>query len=112
MASQVDFTTFANIIDGKLSTSDKTRRPLNPSTLEENPSVPVSSQQDVDRAIAAAKKAREAWAEVPWAERAAILNKIGDAILANMDELAQLVVKENGKPVRQEACQIVSSGVC
>ncbi|KXJ97560.1 hypothetical protein Micbo1qcDRAFT_156489, partial [Microdochium bolleyi] len=70
MASQVDFTTFANVIDGKLEKSEKTRRPLNPSTLEENPPVPVSSEQDVDRAIAAAKKAYEAWNDKPWAERA------------------------------------------
>ncbi|KAH7041145.1 aldehyde dehydrogenase [Microdochium trichocladiopsis] len=95
----VDFSKFFNVIDGKLESTEKTLRPLNPSTLEENPPVPLSTQQDVDRAVAAAKKAQEAWREVPWAERADILRKIGDAVAANLDELAKLVTKENGKPL-------------
>lgn len=96
----VDFTKFYNVIDGKTETTEKTHRPLNPSTLEENPEVPVSSEKDVDRAVAAGKKAQPAWSEVSWEERAEILKKIAVAIQEHADELAKLVVIENGKPVR------------
>lgn len=99
MASKIDFTTFLNVIDGKLENSEKTRNPVNPSTLEENPTVPVSSQQDVDKAVAAARKAQGPWAEISWADRAAALKKVGGVILEHIEELSKLVVKENGKPV-------------
>lgn len=100
MAPQIDFSTFFNVIDGKLEKTEKTRNPLNPSTLEENPAVPVSSQEDVDRAVAAARKAQGPWAETSWEERAAALKKVGGAIMENIQELSKLVVKENGKPLQ------------
>ncbi|RKK36883.1 hypothetical protein BFJ66_g13275 [Fusarium oxysporum f. sp. cepae] len=73
---------------------------VNPSTLEKNPPVPVSTREDVDRAVQAAKKASEAWAEVPYKERQALVAKFADSIDLIKEDLAVLLTKEQGKPLQ------------
>ncbi|RYC83885.1 hypothetical protein BFJ63_vAg13270 [Fusarium oxysporum f. sp. narcissi] len=75
-------------------------RGVNPSTLEKNPPVPVSTREDVDRAVQAAKKASEAWAEVPYKERQALVAKFADSIDLIKEDLAVLLTKEQGKPLQ------------
>lgn len=96
---ELSFTEFYNVIDGKLTTTKETIQGVNPSTLEENPPVPVSTREDVDEAVEAAKRASEAWADVPYKERQGIVAKFADGIDAVKDELALLLTKEQGKPV-------------
>ncbi|KAI0393990.1 aldehyde dehydrogenase [Xylariaceae sp. FL0594] len=91
--------TFHNVIDGQLSGTKVTRHTENPSTLETNPEVPVSTQQDVDRAVAAAQKAAEAWADVPWDERRKAIEAFADALEAHAVEYARVMVKEMGLPL-------------
>ena len=98
-ASSLDFTIFHNIIDGKPSRTSKTRHNINPSTLEANPEVPVSTQEDVDKAVEAAKAAFPAWAALSWEERREKINAYGDALQQNAEEFARLLVREQGKPV-------------
>ncbi|UZP40315.1 hypothetical protein NXS19_008131 [Fusarium pseudograminearum] len=74
-SKQINFTEFYNLIDGKLETTKDTLQNTNPSTLEKNHPAPVATQQDVDRAVEAAKKASESWSEVPWEERQALVTK-------------------------------------
>ncbi|RKL21859.1 hypothetical protein BFJ68_g2169 [Fusarium oxysporum] len=71
---------------------------VNPSTLEKNPPVPVSTREDVDRAVQAAKKGSEAWAEVPYKERQALVAKFADSIDLIKEDLVVLLTKEQGKP--------------
>jgi len=98
--SALTFDRFHNVIDGELSDTEATRHTDNPSTLEANPEVPVSTQQDVDRAVAAAEKAAGSWAEVPWAERKQAVEAYADALEAHVTEYAHILVKEMGLPVR------------
>jgi aldehyde dehydrogenase len=63
--------------------------------------VPRSTPADVELALDAAHAAREAWGESSTTERAAVLNKIADAIEANLEMLAVAESWENGKPVRE-----------
>lgn len=95
----LDFTKFHNVIDGKLVATDKTRHGINPSTLEELPEVPVSSQADVDKAVEAAKRAQESWEDVPWADRQKAIKDLADALEAHTDDFALMLTKEQGKPV-------------
>ena len=95
----IDYTTFYNIINGQPSQTSTTRHSINPSTLEANPEVPVSTQDDVDKAVDAAKTAFASWSEVPVEERRKKLHALADALLANADKLAELLVREQGKPV-------------
>lgn len=96
----LDFTKFYNVIDGKLTTTEKTRHTINPSTLEENPEVPISTQEDVDKAVAAAKRAEETWSQVPWAKRREAIEGFATALEALDKEFADILVKEMGIPVR------------
>ncbi|KAH8164683.1 hypothetical protein CIB48_g3584 [Xylaria polymorpha] len=89
------FTSFQNVIDGKLSSTEVTRHTVNPSTLEANPDVPVSTQRDVDRAVAAAQVAAETWAKVPWAERKKAVEAFADAG-ARATEFGHILVREMG----------------
>src|SRR5437763_12840468 len=72
---------------------------LNPATGETIAEVPSGTQADVDRAVAAAKKALPEWLETTPGERAEVLLKLADAIEENAEELAQLESLNVGKPL-------------
>ncbi|KAJ8118556.1 hypothetical protein ONZ43_g3970 [Nemania bipapillata] len=94
----LDFTRFFNVIGGNISDTPKERRTTNPSTLDANPQAPLSTQQDVDRAINMARNAAPVWAAVPWEERARAIERFADAIEANAEELSKLIIMQQGKP--------------
>ncbi|MFV0374108.1 aldehyde dehydrogenase family protein [Microbacterium sp.] len=60
---------------------------------------PVHTVADLDAAIAAARDAQPAWNALGHAERSRILHAIADDIEANSEELAQLLSREQGKPL-------------
>ncbi|RYP59076.1 hypothetical protein DL769_008692 [Monosporascus sp. CRB-8-3] len=97
--THLDFTRFCNVIDGNLVGSSKSRCSINPSTLEENPQVPVSTNDDVNKAVDAAKRAAEEWAEVPWNERQQAIMRFANALEALSEDFARMLTKENGKPL-------------
>jgi acyl-CoA reductase-like NAD-dependent aldehyde dehydrogenase len=55
---------------------------------------------DVDRAVAAAKRAYPAWKSMAASDRGRLLLKLADAIEANAEELAQLETRDTGHPIR------------
>src|SRR5947209_1164086 len=79
----------------------KTFETLDPSTGEVLARVAEAAAEDVDRAVAAARKSfdRGTWRDLPPAERAAALWKIGDMIEERATELAQLETLDNGMPI-------------
>jgi 1-pyrroline-5-carboxylate dehydrogenase len=58
---------------------------------------PVSTKEDVDRAVSAARGAFPAWGGRPWRERTSILRKAADLIEERGFELSALVSLEAGK---------------
>ena len=72
---------------------------VDPATGEVFARVPEASADDVDAAIARAEAAQPAWAARSSAERAELLNKAADAIEAAAEPLAQLLSREQGKPL-------------
>lgn len=54
--------------------------------------VQAAGPSDVEKAVAAAKKARDSWSATPAAERANYLNAIADYIEQNKEDLARLEV--------------------
>lgn len=98
-AGPLSWTTFYNTINGKLETTQKTRHSINPATGEAGPEVPLSTPDDVERAVAAAQVAFGTWAEVPYAERRAAVIAYADAIEAEREAFSQMLTKEQGKPV-------------
>src|SRR4249920_3151988 len=60
-----------------------------------------SQAADVELALDAAHKAKDAWGNTSPAARAAILNKIADRMEENLDILALVETIDNGKPIRE-----------
>ena len=87
------------LIGGALVDGAATMDVINPDTGEAFASVPRASAAQADEAIAAAKAAQPAWGATPFAERAAKLAELADAIAANADDLARLLTLEQGKPL-------------
>jgi acyl-CoA reductase-like NAD-dependent aldehyde dehydrogenase len=73
----------------------------NPSTGEDLARVAEAQASDVDRAVAAARSSfdRGTWRDLPPAERAKVLWKVGDMIEERADEFAQLESLDNGMPI-------------
>jgi aminobutyraldehyde dehydrogenase len=72
---------------------------LNPATGETIAEVPRSTEQDVGRAVDAAKKALPEWLETTPAERQEALLKLADLIDEHTEELAKLESVNVGKPL-------------
>ncbi len=81
----------------------KTFETRDPSTGEVLARVAEGGAEDVDRAVAAARKSfeRGTWRELPPAERAKVLWKVGDMIEERANEFAQLDSLDNGKPINE-----------
>jgi aminomuconate-semialdehyde/2-hydroxymuconate-6-semialdehyde dehydrogenase len=72
---------------------------VNPATGEVIAHIPDSDAQDVDEAVHAAKIAFASWSVTPVEERSRLLLKLADLIEANLDMLAELESRDNGKTV-------------
>jgi malonate-semialdehyde dehydrogenase (acetylating) / methylmalonate-semialdehyde dehydrogenase len=81
-----------------------------PSTGRPIARVPRSDAQDVDAAVAAARRAFPGWRDVPVAERARLALALRELLEARLDELVESVVRENGK-TRDEARGSVRRGI-
>jgi betaine-aldehyde dehydrogenase len=87
-------------IGGKFvnAASGKTFTTRNPATGEEISRVPLADKRDVDKAVAAAKKAFPAWSRMAQGDRSDIVVKIGQAIRQHTPELVKLETMEHGSP--------------
>ena len=71
-----------------------------PATGEVYGEIPDSGAEDVERAIAAAKKAFPLWSNLTAAERSTHMLRVSQRIEERLDELAAAESKDNGKPVK------------
>src|SRR6516162_3569012 len=94
---------YENFIGGKWlpPVAGKYRVNLSPATAKPICEVAESTPEDVELALDAAHAAKDEWGEKPGAQRAAVLNKIADAIDEHREMLAVTESWENGKPVRE-----------
>ncbi len=85
------------------SASGKMFETINPATEEVLTSVAEGDKEDIDRAVAAARKAFTSgpWPKMTARDRGRLLRKIADLIMANREELATLETLDNGKPIRE-----------
>ena len=93
------FSGYHNIINGKLSSTEETRHGINPATEKPNPPVPVSTQQDVNDAVAAAKEAFKSWSKTPFSQRKNSIIAFSNALEQHKQEFSKLLTQEQGKPV-------------
>ncbi len=78
----------------------------NPATGETLGTVPRLGAAETRRAIAAADRALPAWRALTGKERALILRKWADLMMANQDDLARLMTAEQGKPLAESKGEI------
>ena len=92
-----------NYIDGVWTEAGDDGIPMfDPATGEQIGLAPRGTKDDIDRAVAAAKKAFPAWSQTPAPKRAEILFRCAQIMERRKDELSRLVTREMGK-VKLEA---------
>ena len=75
----------------------------NPAARETIGAVPLGSQEDVEKAVAAAQEGLETWKGMDGEERAAYLRKMADYFDSHVDEIAATITEELGAPVSMSA---------
>jgi len=82
-----------------LSTS--TLESFNPATGELVGSVPTIVPEEVQGVVDDVARIQPAWAELPAKTRAAYMKRAADALLDDIDEIAELLSREQGKPLAE-----------
>ena len=80
------------------SQSGKSFDVTNPATGEVIATLPDLNKAEVTKAIDTAYVAQKTWAKKTGKERAAVLRKLNDLMVANADDLATILTMEMGKP--------------
>jgi aldehyde dehydrogenase (NAD+)/betaine-aldehyde dehydrogenase len=99
-------------IDGELvePASGEVRDLAEPATGEPLARAAMAGEQDVDRAVAAAKAALAGpWGKTPPNERSRLLHALADAIQANRKELAELEARNVGKAISSVKAEIAQA---
>src|SRR4051794_21733549 len=93
-------TKLQNFINGESvdAVSGETEEVTNPANGEAIADMPLSSEEDVNRAVAAAKAAFPGWATTTPAERASAMLKLADILDEHADEISDLEAADAGKP--------------
>jgi malonate-semialdehyde dehydrogenase (acetylating)/methylmalonate-semialdehyde dehydrogenase len=88
-----------NYINGQWidSSSSSAVEVINPATKELIAKCPLSSADDVSRAVEAAQEAFKTWRQVPASDRTQYFFKLKGLLEENAEKLALLITKENGK---------------
>ncbi|HET8975800.1 MAG TPA: gamma-aminobutyraldehyde dehydrogenase [Solirubrobacterales bacterium] len=89
-----------NFIGGEFSdpSTGESEDVLNPATGEVIARSPLSGAEDVDKAVAAARKAFDSWQNTTPSQRQDLLLKLADAFAERADEITDLETMDAGKP--------------
>ncbi|MFI6445425.1 aldehyde dehydrogenase family protein [Kitasatospora sp. NPDC050543] len=96
-------TSYGHFIGGEFvdSSGSEALKTVNPATEQVLAEFAQGTEEDVDRAVAAARKAFTDWSTLPGSERAKYLFRIARIIQERSRELAVLESIDNGKPIRE-----------
>jgi succinate-semialdehyde dehydrogenase/glutarate-semialdehyde dehydrogenase len=89
------------------SDSGKTFDVTNPSNGDVIATLPDMNRAEAARAIDAAYTAQKEWAKKTGKERAAVLRKLYDLLVANADDLAAILTMEMGKPLAEAKGEVL-----
>ncbi|MEV0713918.1 aldehyde dehydrogenase family protein [Asanoa sp. NPDC050611] len=81
----------------------------NPGTGERLGEVPVTTSEQLQRAIDNAQQGQRAMRALPAHERARLLHAIAEGIAAEQEQLAYLLAQENGKPITQTRGEVAAA---
>jgi acyl-CoA reductase-like NAD-dependent aldehyde dehydrogenase len=92
---------YALTIDGQSVAGELSQSVVNPATGKSFADAPCASHQQLELAVDAAERAFVTWGATSIEERQQLLRRIADTIDANRGELAPLLTREQGKPLRR-----------
>jgi aldehyde dehydrogenase (NAD+) len=100
-------------IDGKWVNSTKARdfEVINPASEEPIATISLGGASDVDKAVAAAKRAFESYSETTVEERLALLRRIIEVYKAKSAEMAEAISQEMGCPISLSRAAQVPAGL-
>ena len=99
-------TDYKNLIDGEMVDNGEWLEVLNPANEQVVGRVPAAGKDELDRAVAAARRAFKTWKKTSHEERQQVVQGIAAAIKENADELFRLLTTEQGKPHAQAQQEI------
>ncbi len=99
-------TDFALLIDGELSQSGSSLEVINPATGTVFARCPAAGRAELERAVTAARRAFPSWSATSFEHRAAAIRRMSAVLRANQDSLAELLTREQGKPIGQSRDEI------
>ena len=90
-----------NFIDGKYQDpiGGKYLDNIEPGNGELLATIPNSTKEDLDKAVIAARQAFPSWGKMSMDKRSRILHRLADLIEDNLDDLALMESRDNGKPL-------------
>ena len=97
---------YKNLIDGEMVETATTLEVLNPANEQVIGIVPACGKDELDTAVAAARRAFKTWSKTPVDERRAAILAMSQKIEENFDELYRLLTSEQGKPHEQAKFEI------
>lgn len=100
--TRTDLIRSANFINGQWTAATGARLDVtDPATGELVATVPDSGAPEAQAAVDAAHAAFPAWRKVPAKQRAAIIKRWNDLVMAHQDDLGKLISREQGKPLAE-----------
>ena len=91
----------AMYVGGSWVTTEEKRPVINPANESTLAEVPEAGAEHATHALEAAQKAQRGWARKTGPERGAVLRVVAEKIRANKEEIAQLIVAEQGKTITE-----------
>ena len=105
----MNFENFTLTIDGRPVEGVGAIDVVNPATGKVFAKAPDCSAEQLDAAIAAARRAQQAWAAVPLEERRSRVAALGKIIAGNLDSLTRLLSQETGKPLEAATGELMGT---
>ncbi len=110
MSDNIKQSPVENFINGQFEKSNqKEMEVINPADGHVISSLPLSTYNDVDKAVKAAENAFPAWSSMTFKERVQIFFRYRTLLEKNMDELTKLVQLENGKIYGEAQAEVLKS---
>ena len=104
-----DYDALCLYIDGEfLGAENRQTQPvINPATLETLGELPLASDDDLARAIAAASRALRSWKNTSPLERGTILRRAGELARERVDSIARQITLDQGKPLAEARIEVL-----
>ncbi|HWN38220.1 MAG TPA: aldehyde dehydrogenase family protein, partial [Gammaproteobacteria bacterium] len=99
-------TDFSLLIGGELVQSAQQLDVINPAVGTVFARCPAAQAPELDRAVAAARRAFPAWRARSFTERAALVKRLSQRLRERQNALAELLTREQGKPLAQSVAEL------